>query len=157
MSMTGTFQYATGEMPRALPDFNVFHRYAANFPWRSHALWFISQMIRWGQITRPIDMRAVAEEVYRPQLFRQAAAELGLPCPGTDYKTEGKHAAGWKLYEGQASLPMGADRFLDGGVFDPSRLLDYLQGFGVQHMAVDPVQLAAMNRRGNADALQPSA
>ncbi len=157
MSMTGTFQYAAGEMPRALPDFNVFHRYAANFPWRSHALWFISQMIRWGQISRPINMRAVAEEVYRPDLFRQAAAELGLPCPSTDYKTEGKHAAGWKLYEGQVSLPMGADRFLDGVLFDPSQLLEYLQGFAVQHMSVDRVQLAALNSRSNADALQPSA
>jgi two-component system, oxyanion-binding sensor len=157
MSMTGTFQYATGEMPRALPDFNVFHRYAANFPWRSHALWFISQMLRWGQIDRPIDMRAVAEEVYRPEVFREAAAALGMTCPGVDYKTEGKHESGWKLYDGSTALPMGADRFLDGRVFDPSLPLEYLQGFEVQHLAVDPSRLATLNRRANADALQPSA
>lgn len=159
MSMTGTFQYATGEMPRALPDFNVFHRYAANFPWRSHALWFLTQMLRWGQIDRPIDMRAVADEVYRPDLYRQAAAELGLSCPGADYKTEGKHAAGWKLYDGSVALPMGADRFLDGRVFDPSLPQDYLQGFAIHRLAVDPARLATLNRRGstNADVLQPSA
>lgn len=157
MSMTGTFQYAPGEMPRALPDFNVFHRYAANFPWRSHALWFLSQMLRWGQITRPIDMRAVAEEVYRPQVYREAAADLGFPCPGSDYKTEGKHTAAWKLYDGQASLPMGADRFLDGAIFDPSQLVEYVQSFAVHRLAVDTAQLASLNRCGSTAVLPPSA
>ena len=33
-------QFSSGEKPRMAPDHNVFHRYAANFPWRSHALWF---------------------------------------------------------------------------------------------------------------------
>ena len=34
----------------AVPDFLVFARKAANFPWASHALWLFSQMVRWGQI-----------------------------------------------------------------------------------------------------------
>ena len=25
----------------------VFHRHAATFPWRSHAIWFALQMLRW--------------------------------------------------------------------------------------------------------------
>lgn len=154
MSMTGTFQYAADEMPRALPDFNVFHRYAANFPWRSHALWFISQMMRWGQLGRAVDMQAVAEEVYRPDLYRRAAAELSLPCPGIDYKTEGKHDAGWKLYESETSLPMGADRFLDGRLFDPSQPLEYLRGFAVQHLNVDVDRLAALNSADDARLLE---
>jgi nitrate/nitrite transport system substrate-binding protein len=37
MSMTGTFRYSQHESPRPLRDFNVFHRYAANYPWLSHA------------------------------------------------------------------------------------------------------------------------
>jgi len=155
MSMTGTFQYAADEMPRALPDFNVFHRYAANYPWRSHAVWFLTQMLRWGQLQRPIELQAVASAVYRPDIYRQAAAELGLPCPGIDYKTEGKHNAGWKLYEGSSSLPMGADGFLDGRLFDPSQPLDYLRGFAVQHMNVDADQLAALNP--STTRMQPSA
>ncbi|MBO6906282.1 MAG: ABC transporter substrate-binding protein, partial [Parvibaculum sp.] len=60
MSMTGTFRYAMDEEPRPLPDFNVFYRYAATFPWQSHAMWFISQMIRWGQIEKPIDIAKTA-------------------------------------------------------------------------------------------------
>lgn len=145
MSMTGTFQYAADEMPRAMPDFNVFHRYAANFPWRSHAVWFLTQMLRWGQLDRAIDLQAAAAEVYRPDLYRKAAAQLGLPSPAIDAKTEGRHTAVWKLYEGESSLPMGADRFLDGRLFDPSQATDYLRGFEIQHMNVDADQLAALN------------
>lgn len=155
MSMTGTFQYAADEMPRALPDFNVFHRYAANFPWRSHAVWFLTQMLRWGQLARVIDLQAVAAAVYRPDLYRQAAAQLDLACPAIDAKTEGRHAAVWKLYEGELSLPMGADRFLDGRLFDPSQATDYLRGFEIQHMKVDAEQLAAINP--DTTRLQPSA
>lgn len=155
MSMTGTFQYAADEMPRALPDFNVFHRYAANFPWRSHAVWFMTQMLRWGQLDRAIDLQAAAAEVYRPDLYRQAALQLGLPCPAIDAKTEGRHAAAWKLYEGDTSLPMGADRFLDGRLFDPSQPLEYLRGFAVQHMQVDIDDITASNPTDTR--LQPSA
>lgn len=155
MSMTGTFQYAADEMPRALPDFNVFHRYAANFPWRSHAVWFLTQMLRWGQLQQPLDLQAVAAAVYRPDIHRQAAAALGLPCPGIDHKTEGRHAAVWKLYDGSSSLPMGADGFLDGRLFDPSQATDYLRGFEIQHMKVDAEQLVALNP--DTTRLQPSA
>ena len=68
MSMTGTFQYSPGSEPRTLPDFNVFHRYQSNFPWRSHAVWIISQMYRWGQLEQCINIKEVAETVYRPLL-----------------------------------------------------------------------------------------
>lgn len=149
MSMTGTFQYATNEMPRALPDFNVFYRYAANFPWRSHALWFISQMVRWGQVSTAVDMHAVAEEVYRPDIYRDAAASIDLLYPSIDYKLEGLHDNIWKLHEGSESLLMGPDRFLDCRTFDPSRPLDYLHGFDVHHISIDLDELAQLNRLHN--------
>jgi len=151
MSMTGTFQYAASEMPRALPDFNVFNRYSANFPWRSHAIWFLSQMVRWGQLTEAVDLHAVAEEVYRPEIYREAAAALGLTSPGIDYKLEGSHAATWKRHEGSESLLMGPDRFLDGRNFDPSRPLEYLRGFDIHHMSITLDQLAACNPASHSD------
>ncbi len=159
MSMTGTFQYAATEMPRAQPDFNVFYRYAANFPWRSHALWFITQMVRWGQVSTAVDMHAIAEEVYRPDLFRDAAESLGLLCPSIDYKLEGHHNNSWKLHEGSESMLMGPDSFLDGRRFDPSNPLDYLCGFEVHHMMVNIDELAQLNRHEkDADnAAKPSA
>ena len=41
-------QIGAGTAPSVVADFHVFHRYAANFPWLSHAEWIIAQMIRWG-------------------------------------------------------------------------------------------------------------
>ncbi len=145
MSMTGTFKYAKDEAPRPLPDFNVFYRYAATFPWRSHACWFITQMIRWGQIEEPIDIRKMAEAVYRPDIYREAAKGLKIPYPMIDYKTEGMHKAAWSLTEATAPIPMGPDRFFDERVYDSAKLIDYLNGFKMHHMKVKPSDLAKLN------------
>jgi len=145
MSMTGTFRYAAGESARPLSDFNVFYRYAANFPWRSHAMWLLTQMLRWGQIDDAIDIRQVASEVYRPELYRDAAAALGVPVPQRDYKIEGSHAAPWTLAEASAPIAMGPDRFFDGGVFDPARPIDYLAGFDIRSPDLPLPALAQAN------------
>ncbi len=148
MSMTGTFQYANDEMPRALPDFNVFHRYAANFPWRSHALWFAGQMVRWGELDTVAGLREVVERVYRPELYREAAAMLGMSAPEQDYKAEGEHAENWSLPCGTTPIAMGSDRFFDGTVFRPDQASDYLRQFAIQQMKVDGTELAMLDEGG---------
>ena len=131
MSMMGTFQYAHNEFPRSRPDFNVFHRYAANFPWRSHAIWLMTQMVRWGQIDHSFDIQETADRVYQPSIFRQAANRLGIAAPSVDHKTEGLHEACWPLAQASAPLILGADTFLDGRSFDPFDPLGYLKGFEI--------------------------
>jgi hypothetical protein len=74
-----------------LPDFHVFHRNHANFPWRSHADWFLKQMVRWGQVSPSIDIEATSDRVYRTDLFRAAANEMGIACPATDRLPPGGH------------------------------------------------------------------
>ena len=77
-SMTGTFEYGRGDK-RALPDFNVFFRYHANYPFYSDAIWYLTQMRRWGQIGegKPDAWYAeTAKKVYRPDVFLAAAKEL---------------------------------------------------------------------------------
>lgn len=77
-SMTGTFEYEKGDK-RQVPDFNVFFRYNATYPYYSDAIWYLTQMRRWGQIDefKPdswyID---VAKSVYRPDLYAVAAKDL---------------------------------------------------------------------------------
>lgn len=119
-SLLGSYRYTRDGTPRPLPDFHIFHRYAANFPWRSHADWFLQQMRRWGQITDEVDLPGVADRVFRCDLYRSAAGELGLPCPAYDRKIEGAHADPWVLTCDSGSIAMGADCFLDGSNFDPS-------------------------------------
>lgn len=144
MSMTGTFRYGVDEAPVSMPDFNVFFRFGATYPWRSHAIWFLTQMLRWGQIDRPLDLTGLAEQVYRPDIYREAANALGMTVPCIDFKGEGERARGWMLVDASDRLAMGPDRFFDGGVFDPRDPLGYLQAFELKRVAVsmDALNLA---------------
>jgi two-component system, oxyanion-binding sensor len=74
-----------------LPEFHVFHRHFANFPWRSHADWFLAQMVRWGQASPSIDIKATSDRVYRTDLYRAAATEMGIACPAIDRLPLGSH------------------------------------------------------------------
>ena len=62
-----------------MPDFNVFFRYNATYPYYSDAVWYLSQMRRWGQIaeTKPDSWYdEIARKVYRPDLYLKAARAL---------------------------------------------------------------------------------
>lgn len=144
-SMTGTWTYLEPEGPVPMPDFNVFFRYAATFPWRSHAVWFLTQMVRWGQIDQPINFRHVAEAVYRSDIYREAAGELGIAVPAIDYKREGVNAACWQLREASRPIEMGPDLFFDGMDFDPMKPVDYLRRFDISAMKVALDALAWAN------------
>ncbi len=77
-SMTGTFEYEKGDK-RPVPDFNVFFRYFATYPYYSDAIWYLTQMRRWGQIpdSKPDSWYAeTAKSVYRPDIYLQAAKLL---------------------------------------------------------------------------------
>ncbi|MFN3514493.1 MAG: CmpA/NrtA family ABC transporter substrate-binding protein [Phenylobacterium sp.] len=130
-SLTGAPPYAPGEAGPEDQDYIIYHRYAASFPWRSHAVWFLTQMLRWGQIGPGADIGAVAEAVYRPDLYRAAAAELGVPAPLVDEKVEGLHASPWTLDEATAPIPMAPDLFFDGGRFDAAQPERYAAGFAI--------------------------
>ncbi|MEM1050420.1 MAG: CmpA/NrtA family ABC transporter substrate-binding protein, partial [Pseudomonadota bacterium] len=77
-SMTGTFEFEKGDK-REIPDFNVFYRYFATYPYYSDAVWYLTQMRRWGQIADHKDdawYDEVARSVYRPDLYLKAARML---------------------------------------------------------------------------------
>jgi nitrate/nitrite transport system substrate-binding protein len=77
-SMTGTFEYERGDK-RPAADFNVFFRYFATYPYYSDAVWYLTQMRRWGQIAedKPDAWYAeAAQHVYRPDIYLQAARML---------------------------------------------------------------------------------
>ncbi len=77
-SMTGTFEYEKGDI-RDVPDFNVFYRYYATYPYYSDAVWYLTQMRRWGQIAEHQDdswYADVARDVYKPEIYLEAAKLL---------------------------------------------------------------------------------
>ena len=77
-SMTGTFEYEKGDV-RDVPDFNVFFRYNATYPFYSDAIWYLTQMRRWGQIPEAKSdewFHETAAKVYRPDIYLEAAKLL---------------------------------------------------------------------------------
>jgi len=107
-SMTGTFEYEKGDK-RPVPDFNVFYRYYATYPFYSDAIWYLTQMRRWGQITEPKSdewFHETAKSVYLPDIYMKAAQML---------IDEGK--------VDKADFPFGTD-----GYKDPTPAADIIDG-----------------------------
>ncbi len=77
-SMTGFFEFEKGDK-RDIPDFNVFFRYNATYPFYSDAIWYLTQMRRWGQIAddKPDSWYdEMAKKVYKPEIYLDAARLL---------------------------------------------------------------------------------
>ncbi len=122
-SMTGTFEYEKGDK-RMIPDFNVFFRYHATYPYYSDAIWYLTQMRRWGQIAegKPDGWYIeTAKKVYRPDIYLRAAKLL---------VEEGKAT--------KADFPWDTDGFrvptgdfIDGVAYDGSKPNDYLNRLSI--------------------------
>ena len=133
-SMTGTFEYEKGDR-RPIPDFNVFFRYHATYPYYSDAIWYLTQMRRWGQIAeaKPDDWyKDVAKKVYRPDIYRQAAAEL---------IAEGKFsAADFPDFATETGYRAPTDEFIDGIEYDGTQPNAYLAKFPIGLKAEDTLK-----------------
>ncbi len=122
-SMTGTFEYEKGDV-REVPDFNVFFRYNATYPFYSDAIWYLTQMRRWGQIPDSMSddwYMETAKRVYRPDVYLAAARML---------VEEGK--------ANEADFPWDTDgfkppqtEFIDGVTFDGRKPNEYLSQFPI--------------------------
>jgi NitT/TauT family transport system ATP-binding protein len=128
-ALTGRIWLRRDEPPVDVPDFLLFHREAANFPWRSQGLWIYSQMVRWGFAdSSPATQRAAAD-VFRSDIYRRALAGGSTPMPGASLKVEGSIAAPMAVGSDRGTLTLGPDRFFDGRVFDPAKIDEYIAGF----------------------------
>ncbi|WP_416768781.1 CmpA/NrtA family ABC transporter substrate-binding protein [Sulfurimonas sp. ST-25] len=140
-SMTGTFQYLKGQDSEPNPMFNVFANYYAAYPFYSHGMWFITQMYRWGQLDKPVDMKAVIEKTYRPDLFEAAAKEVGYALPPSPWKKDGVDKY---------------NMFMDGKVYDPNKAVEYIYSFKVTNPLVSEADLKAANAwEGSLKTAQP--
>jgi NitT/TauT family transport system ATP-binding protein len=126
-ALTGRLQVGGGA-ERRVEDFFLPFDKAANFPWKSHALWFYTQMVRWGQLPHTPQNLAIARDCYRPDLYRSALKPLGVALPGANAKVEGALKVATPVGSAGASLLLGPDGFFDGQIFDPDRIDAYIAG-----------------------------
>jgi len=124
-SMTGTFEYEKGDV-REVPDFNVFFRYNATYPYYSDAIWYLTQMRRWGQVgqAQPDSWYMdVAKKVYRPDIYALAAQELidegTLP------------AEAFPDFASETGFKPATSEFIDGVTYDGTQPNAYLQQFEI--------------------------
>jgi nitrate/nitrite transport system substrate-binding protein len=133
-SMTGTFEYEKGDK-REVPDFNVFFRDNATYPFYSDAIWYLTQMRRWGQIPDFKDdawYAETAKSVYKPDIYMKAAQLLvddgkakkeDFPFGSDGYRP-----------------PVPASDFIDGIAYDakkPNAYIDALKIGLKDHQKVD--------------------
>lgn len=124
-SMTGTFEYEKGDK-RPASDFNVFFRHHATYPYYSDAIWYMTQMRRWGQIAeaKPDSWYAdMAKKVYRPDVYAIAAKEL---------IAEGKmKASDFPDFASESGYKPADNHFIDGVTYDGHTPNAYLQQFTI--------------------------
>ena len=124
-SMTGTFEYEKGDK-RSVPDFNVFFRYNATYPYYSDAIWYLTQMRRWGQISeqKPDSWyMEIAKKVYRPDIYAKAAKEL---------IAEGKvKASDFPDLDKESGFRKPQTQFIDGVTYDGTKPNEYLTKFKI--------------------------
>jgi nitrate/nitrite transport system substrate-binding protein len=127
-SMTGTFEFEKGDK-RPAPDFNVFFRHFASYPFYSDAIWYLTQMRRWGQIpeSKPDSWYfETARKVYRPDVYNTAAK--ALIAEGKARETDFPKTDGFKGVQ---------DGFIDGLKYDGRKPNDYLGKFRIGLKAGD--------------------
>ncbi|MFO0885040.1 MAG: CmpA/NrtA family ABC transporter substrate-binding protein [Pirellulales bacterium] len=121
-SMTGYFYFQKSDK-RPMPDFNVFFRHDATYPFYSDCVWYLTQMRRWGQIGESKSdewYHETAKSIYRPDIYKQAAEGLvaeGFLKPDEIPATDG--------YKGPTK------EFIDGIEYDGKRPLDYLKSLTI--------------------------
>ena len=121
-SMTGTFEFEKGDK-RSMPDFNVFYKYNATYPFYSDGIWFLTQMRRWGQIpeAKPASWYTeTIKDIYRPDIWKKAADLLVQEgqIPASDIpETDGFKPA--------------TSEFIDGNSYDAKDPIGYINSFTI--------------------------
>jgi nitrate/nitrite transport system substrate-binding protein len=125
-SLNGNYNYSllTSDASAVpIPDFTVFHFKPtdylkspnhANYPWRSQAVWLLTQMIRWNQIESqeyPKDADKLLDKAYPVTIYEEVAKALKIELPSDRMKKEAGSA------------------FIDNREFDPAQPVAYLNQF----------------------------
>lgn len=95
-----------------MPDLHVFHRYQAAYPWPSHGLLAMSELLPLlpSGVQDNLDLAATCHQVFRTDLYREAAQQLGwnAPPPELLHRPENDRDAP----RAEDPLALGANRML---------------------------------------------
>ncbi|WP_108396275.1 CmpA/NrtA family ABC transporter substrate-binding protein [Devosia submarina] len=115
--LKGDINYGNGRVETATGLEMKFWRDHASYPFKSHDAWFLAENMRWGYLPGTTDIAATVDQVNREDLWRGAAATLGV--------------AASDIPEGTSR---GIETFFDGKVFDPADPGAYLESLAIKAM-----------------------
>lgn len=114
--MLGQYENGLGQRWQDAHPMRFFNDGAVSFPWLSDGMWFLTQLTRWGLLPQAPDYAAVARQVNRIDLYKQAASAVGgIALPASD---------------------MRSSTLFDGKVWDGSNPAAYADSFPIKRSAV---------------------
>ncbi|MGI4945259.1 MAG: CmpA/NrtA family ABC transporter substrate-binding protein [Janthinobacterium lividum] len=116
--LSGNVDYGDGRKVQASPTRMKFWADHASYPYQSHDLWFLTECMRWGFLSRATDTQAAIAAINREDLWRAAAA-----------------AAGVSVSDMPVGTSRGKETFFDGHVFDPADPAAYLSSLKIKTLA----------------------
>ena len=116
--LKGNINYGNGRVADGTDLYMKFWSGHASYPYKSHDLWFLTENIRWGKFAADTDTKALIDKVNREDIWRAAAADLGVAA---------------------ADIPAGTSRgketFFDGKIFDPENTAAYLESLSIKALS----------------------
>ncbi len=83
----GRYQNGMGKTWDDPNHMKFFNDGAVNFPYLSDGMWFLTQHRRWGLLKTDPDYLAVAKQINRIELYKQAASQLKISVPKDAMRT----------------------------------------------------------------------
>ncbi|QNQ20355.1 ABC transporter substrate-binding protein [Kosakonia sp. SMBL-WEM22] len=75
--MLGHYEDGLGKTWQDARAMRFFNDGAVSYPWLSDGIWFLTQQKRWGLLKSDPDYLAVARQINRSELYKQAATAVG--------------------------------------------------------------------------------
>lgn len=75
--MLGHYEDGLGKRWQDAHAMRFFNDGAVSYPWLSDGIWFLAQQKRWGLLKSDPDYLAVARQINRSELYKQAATAVG--------------------------------------------------------------------------------
>jgi nitrate/nitrite transport system substrate-binding protein len=107
----GNYDNGMGRKWKDEHPMQFFDEGKVSFPYLSDGMWFLTQHRRWGLLKSDPDYLAVAKGINQIDLYKQAAAQVGVAVPAS---------------------PMRSSKLFDGKVWDGSNPKAYASGFAIK-------------------------
>ncbi|MDX2020297.1 MAG: CmpA/NrtA family ABC transporter substrate-binding protein [Deltaproteobacteria bacterium] len=110
--LQGKYDFGDGRKKQD-PNHMIFSSRNCNYPQPKYAVWWLTQLARWGMLPGKVDYQSIPKQVMRPDIYEEAMKEIGYKHGGLDNKPE---------------------TLFDGKTFDPAKPEAYAASFEVNSL-----------------------